>query len=67
MSPVLYKCTGLNEHGARCGKLLLVWKPPVVNGVRHDFGQIEVKCRRCRTMNYIRPVDAVPNMPAVRV
>lgn len=57
MSPVLYTCTGLNEHGKRCGKLLLVWKPPAPVGA--DLGQVEVKCRRCKTLNFIRLADAI--------
>lgn len=58
-NPVAYECSGINEHGKRCGKLLLVWKPPAVNGAVHDTGVVEVKCRRCKTMNHIRFSDAV--------
>jgi len=53
--PVVYTCSGLNEHGKRCGKLLLMWTPPPQNGGKPDHGRIEVKCRRCKTMNYIQP------------
>lgn len=58
---VLYTCSGLNEHSKKCGKLMFVWMPPVaeaVNGhgpgvTRAGHGRIEVKCRRCKTLNYI--------------
>jgi len=53
---VLYICSGTNEHGKQCGKLLLVWVPPVQNGSKSDHGRAEVKCRRCKTLNYA-PLD----------
>jgi phage FluMu protein Com len=56
VKPVVYACSGLNEHGKRCGKLLLMWTPPSPNGREPDHGRIEIKCRRCKTLNYIKPV-----------
>lgn len=52
-----YICSGTNEHGKQCGKLLLVWVPPAPNGSKPDHGRVEVKCRRCKTLNYA-PLDA---------
>lgn len=51
---IIYLCSGLNEHGKKCGKFLLVWLPP--SGKQTDHGRVEVKCRRCKTLNYI-PLD----------
>jgi len=58
---VLYTCSGANEHGKKCGKLLCIWMPPppcepegVGTGVLAvDHGRAEVKCRRCKTLNTI--------------
>lgn len=59
---ILYTCSGMNEHNKKCGKLMFIWMPPVaevVTGesttrvVKVDHGRIEVKCRRCKTLNYI--------------
>lgn len=55
--PILYNCTGINEHGSRCGKLLFVFQPPATMpipgaGMRQpDLGAIEMKCRRCKMLN----------------
>lgn len=55
---VLFLCNGLNEFNAKCGRMLFVWIPPAISlvtrGVR--FGQIEVKCRACKTLNSV-PLD----------
>ena len=51
-----YICNGVNEHGKQCGKLLFVWVPPARNGSKSDHGRAEVKCRRCKTLNYA-PLD----------
>lgn len=61
---VMYICSGLNEQGRKCGKLLLVWvapaermsaSSPLTAGVAlaPDHGRIEVKCRRCKTLCYV--------------
>ena len=55
--PVLYNCTGVNEFGTRCGKLLFVFRPPAIMPIAGagmktpDLGEIEMKCRRCKTLN----------------
>jgi hypothetical protein len=64
---VLYTCSGTNEHGKKCGKLLCIWMPPYVSdaeqcanadgGRTPDHGRVEVKCRRCKTLNTI-PLSA---------
>jgi len=60
---VLYNCTGVNEHGSRCGKLLFVFQPPLTEPIpgagmkRPDLGAIEMKCRRCKTVNTFRLAD----------
>ncbi|MEK7767426.1 MAG: hypothetical protein AAB368_14445 [bacterium] len=67
---VLYTCSGANEHGKKCGKLLCIWMPPappgdgtvesdgtfVPEGV--DHGSVEIKCRRCKTLNVV-PLSSV--------
>lgn len=54
---VLYTCSGTNEHGKKCGKLMFIWMPPLggvgQDGERADHGRVEVKCRRCKTLNYV--------------
>jgi phage FluMu protein Com len=50
---ILYTCSGTNEHNKKCGKLMFIWMPPVAEVVKVDHGRIEVKCRRCKTLNYI--------------
>jgi hypothetical protein len=56
---VLYTCSGLNEHGKKCGKLMFVWMPPAQpEAVGHPgavakHGRVEVKCRRCKTLCYV--------------
>jgi hypothetical protein len=61
---VLYTCSGMNEHGKKCGKLMFIWMPPPGLGAggyaqgdhvveMGPHGRIEVKCRRCKTLNYI--------------
>lgn len=58
-----YNCSGVNEHGSRCGKLLFVFDPPKTmpiagGGMRTpDLGAIELKCRRCKTLNKFRLAD----------
>ncbi len=52
---VLYTCSGANEHGKKCGKLLGIWMPPAPAG-KADHGRVEIKCRRCKTLNTI-PLD----------
>ena len=55
---VLYTCSGANEHGKKCGKLLCIWMPPPASAVTEvDHGRIEVKCRRYKTLNTI-PLSA---------
>jgi hypothetical protein len=58
---IVYLCSGLNEHRKKCGKFLLVWLPPAQvmqhrNELKIDHGRVEVKCRRCKTLNFI-PLD----------
>jgi hypothetical protein len=65
---VMYTCSGLNEQGRKCGKLLFVWVSPAerstaAQGLARvardgvplvpDHGRIEVKCRRCKTVNFV--------------
>lgn len=57
---VLYTCSGLNEHGKKCGKLMFIWAPPGrpnglggLVGAAGDHGRVEVKCRRCKTLCYV--------------
>lgn len=56
---VLYTCSGTNEHAKKCGKLMFIWMPPARSAERRpedhkvDHGRIEVKCRRCKTLNFI--------------
>jgi hypothetical protein len=60
---VLYSCTGISEHGSRCGKLLFIFEPPRTmpiagGGLKQpDLGEIEMKCRRCKTLNRFRLID----------
>jgi hypothetical protein len=62
---VLYTCSGANEHGKKCGKLLCIWMPPSplepcgagTGALDADHGRVEVKCRRCKTLNTI-PLSA---------
>jgi len=62
-APILYNCTGINEHGTRCGKLLFVFQSPSTmpiagGGMKQpDLGMIEMKCRRCKTLNKFRLAD----------
>lgn len=57
MEPVIYRCTGINEYGAICNKVLFVFTPPLAEPIpgaglrRVDLGTIEQKCRRCKTVN----------------
>lgn len=52
---VLYLCAGTNEHSARCGKLLFVWIPSSLDSTeRAGHGAIEIKCRRCKTLNTVQ-------------
>ena len=58
--PVVYRCTGINEHGAPCLKTLFVFRPPLAPPIagdgahRPDLGTVEQKCRRCKTLNMFR-------------
>lgn len=60
MEPVVYRCTGINEHGAICNKVLFVFTPPIAEPIpgagahRADLGTIEQKCRRCKTVNMFK-------------
>lgn len=57
MTPIVYRCTGINEFGAVCAKTLFVFTPPLAEPIagdgskRADLGVIEMKCRRCKTLN----------------
>ena len=56
---VLYTCSGTNEHMKKCGKLMFIWMPSArgesgrAYDAKVDHGRIEVKCRRCKTLNFI--------------
>lgn len=54
---ILFLCAGLNEHRKRCGKLLFVFNPPP--SCEQSFGTVEVKCRRCHTVNFIALADSL--------
>jgi hypothetical protein len=70
---VAYNCTGINEHGSRCGKLLFVFEPPKTmpiagGGMKSpDLGSIEMKCRRCKTLNRFRLADFDTAIRALQV
>lgn len=49
---VLYTCSGTNEHGKKCGKLMFIWMPPA-GGPPTGHGRVEIKCRRCKTLCYV--------------
>lgn len=49
---VLYVCSGTNEFGKPCGKLLLIWVPESADA-RGGHGHAEVKCRRCKQLNRV--------------
>lgn len=57
MEPVIYRCTGINEFGAVCNKVLFVYRPPITEPIpgagakRPDLGTIEQKCKRCKLVN----------------
>lgn len=48
---VLYLCNGLNEFQQTCGRMLFVWIPE--GNMRSGHGQIEIKCRACKTLNLV--------------
>jgi len=51
---VLYVCSGTNEFGKPCAKLLLVWVPDSSDSTeRVGHGRAEVKCRRCKQLNHV--------------
>ncbi len=58
---VMYICSGPNDRGGKCGKLLFVWASPPrdLPGKYPDYGRIEVKCRRCKTLCFVL-LDADP-------
>lgn len=51
---VLYVCSGTNEFGKPCGKLLFIWVPDSGDSTeRAGHGRVEVKCRRCKQLNHV--------------
>jgi hypothetical protein len=59
MDAIVYRCTGVNEHGAACNKTLFVYRPPLTRpgALRPDLGTVEQKCRRCKMLNVFRLAD----------